>query len=786
MGISKLYPPQGEALDHVYQGKNLVLSVPTASGKSLVAYLAILRGLAQGGKGLYIVPLRALASEKFDDLKEILPKGYSVVMSTGDFDESDKSIMRHDVIVATSEKADSLFRHRPGFLKEFSVVVADEVHLITDPGRGHILEVLLTRLRQLSPETQLLALSATIPNSQELADWLEAVHLKSEWRPVTLKEGVFQGGVLHFQDPEDEMNAENSPSAPRKIGRGDPVGTLVKDGLRDGGQSLVFVNTRRSAEVEAKRLISSLEHNTDAEKLLEISNLLLSTQDEPTDIITRLSRCVEGGCGFHHAGLGNTQRKIMEKAFKLGHIKALVATPTLAAGINLPARRVVIRDLTRFGGRNTGNQPIANLELKQMAGRAGRPGYDPFGEAIFITRKPEDVSRIFRDVIHGKTERIESKLGVAPILRIHIISSIASGFVASYSELMTFLSGTLYAHQFGIREAEVREAIAFLQENGMILTPSPHGSSNISNASTTSNTSDTSDIFDSSDTSDTFNTSNISNTSDTSNTSDFVTADRIQGPMNDAELRTTPFGKLISDLYIDPKSAVIMKRALENSPGKLATPLSYLHAICAAPDMLTLYAREGEMGDLLMMAEHYADELFLSPMDTVVYGRNQGLAHELYAEELKTALLLKRWIDEVDENTITRSFNIGPGDLRNRVDSAQWLLHALERIASLFHFEHQELKKILRRIVYGVKEELLPLVDLKGIGRVRARILYNGGYTDVGRLKKAKVEDLLAMEGIGKASIFSIMEQIGRDMSEYVEADQEIKRLQRSLLDFGL
>ena len=251
-------------------------------------------------------------------------------------------------------------------------------------------------------------------------------------------------------------------------------------------------------------------------------------------------------------------------------------------------------------------------------------------------------------------------------------------------------------------------------------------------------------------------------------------------------LRTTPFGKLISDLYIDPKSAVVMRRALIGSAGKTATPLSYLQAIAATPDMLTLYAREGEMGELLMKAEAYADELFLSPLDREVYGENQGLAHELFAEELKTAILLKRWIDEVDENTITRSFGIGPGDLRNRVDTARWLLHAMERIAALFHFERDGLKKVLRRIVYGVKEELIPLVALKGVGRVRARILFNGGYRDVSMLKKAEVEDLWAMDGIGKVSVFRIMEQLGRDMSEYEEADQEIRRLQRSLLDFGI
>ncbi len=444
MGITSLYPPQKEALDKVLQGGNLVLSVPTASGKSLVAYLTILAGLSRGKKGLYIVPLRALAAEKFEEISVLLPKGYRAVMSIGDYEETDRKLMTYDVIVATSEKADSLFRHRPDFLKEFSVVVADEVHLITVPERGHILEVLLTRIRQANPEAQILALSATIPNSEEIAEWLDAAHIRSEWRPVDLKEGVYHDGIITF------------PSETREIGKGDPVKALVRDGLESGGQCLVFVNSRRSTEAEAKRLGTTVKTYADTEKLQEIAELLITTQNEPNRIVDRLAECVSKGTGFHHAGLGNTQRRIIEKSFKSGLLKALVATPTLAAGINLPARRVIIRDLFRYGGKQVGNRPIPNLELKQMAGRAGRPGYDPYGEALFVVKKEDDVTRVMDNLINGETERIESKLGVAPTLRIHIVSSIASGFVSTYTELLEFLNGTFCAHQYGINELAVR------------------------------------------------------------------------------------------------------------------------------------------------------------------------------------------------------------------------------------------------------------------------------------------------------------------------------------------
>lgn len=229
-----------------------------------------------------------------------------------------------------------------------------------------------------------------------------------------------------------------------------------------------------------------------------------------------------------------------------------------------------------------------------------------------------------------------------------------------------------------------------------------------------------------------------------------------------------------------------MKRALDNSLGKVHTPLSYFQTIAATPDMITLYIRESELGDYFEQALYLKDELFLFPGDPLIYGENDIIANEFFAEELKTAILLNKWIDEIPEDTLTTTFNIGPGDLRNKVETARWLLHAMERIAALYHFDHRILKNVIRRITYGVKEELLPLVVFKGIGRVRARLLHKHGYRDAGNLKKADIHDLLEIDGIGKSTVLRIMEELGRDVSEIMEADEEIQRLQKTLFEFGI
>src|SRR6266545_3827100 len=226
-GIEELYPPQADAIGPALLGENLVLAIPTASGKSLVAYLAILASVLRGGKALYIVPLRALAAEKYEALKDFEPLGIKVGISVGDYDSADPTLEKLDVIVATSERADSLLRHRTNWLQRLSVVVADEVHLINDADRGPTLEVTLAKLRQVNPKAQVLALSATIKNSEELARWLEAEHVKSNWRPVPLKEGVYHDGLVHFIDQSLQEVKQGE----------DDISGLVMDITASGGQT---------------------------------------------------------------------------------------------------------------------------------------------------------------------------------------------------------------------------------------------------------------------------------------------------------------------------------------------------------------------------------------------------------------------------------------------------------------------------------------------------------------------------------------------------------------------
>jgi helicase len=199
-GIDKLRPSQTKSIQAgLLEGKSLLVCTPTASGKTLVAEMAMLTAiLNRKGKAIYIVPLKALATEKNKDFQRKYGHLIKIGMSIGDFDSSDPYLHTYDLIITTSEKLDSLTRHHAPWLREVAVVVVDEIHLLNDPGRGPTLEILITILKQMLKKVQFIGLSATIGNEEELAGWLNAELVHDTWRPVELHKGIYHEGKIEF------------------------------------------------------------------------------------------------------------------------------------------------------------------------------------------------------------------------------------------------------------------------------------------------------------------------------------------------------------------------------------------------------------------------------------------------------------------------------------------------------------------------------------------------------------------------------------------------------------
>ncbi len=700
-GIDVLYPPQQKALAPLFKNKNIVVAAPTSSGKSLIAYMAAMNAVLQGGRAIYIVPLKALASEKYEDLSEYSHLGAKVGLFVGDVEESARNIDRYNIVVATSEKVDSMLRHRTKWLEGLKVVIADEVHLINEPDRGPTLEIVLSRLRQVNPGLHMVALSATIKNSLEIAMWLDAEHIKDDFRPVKLHEGVFHEGEIFFLDNK------RTKITPQR----DQLFDLLSDTVQGGGQCLIFVNSRRNAETLAQRLGKWLVPGLPLElknDLEDLSSGIIKGQSERTSLGDGLGKCANNGVAFHHAGLTYDQRKAVEGAFKKGLLKGLCATPTLAAGINLPARRVIIRDVFRFDSQYGGIRPLPVMEVKQMAGRAGRPGLDPYGEAILLAKNRDQRDQMITEYLLAEPEPIYSKLAAQPALRMHILGAIATGYASSVKSLTEFFETTFYGQQREVwmMEDEIGNALEFLKTEELI-------------------------------------------------------------EEKDEALKATTFGKITSNLYIDPRSAVILRDSILEFDSKGSTDeFSLLLAVCLTTDMNTLYYREKEFEDIRAFLAS-RKEFLLNPIP-----EGHPLEQEMFFKSAKTAMMLLDWAEERSEDQITKKYNIGPGDIRVRVEVAKWLMGAMKELTKLFsEKENPLLLSLSTRVMYGINRELIDLVSLRGVGRVRARLLYDKGYKDQVMLKEAKLRDLSAIRGLGTVLARKILLQLGVDADSLEDAD---------------
>jgi len=650
------------------EGKNLLISIPTASGKTLLAEMAMWSRIAAGGKCLYIVPLRALASEKYDEFSK---KGViRVGIATGDLDRTDAYLGENDIIVATSEKTDSLLRNRTPWLSQITCIVLDEVHLIGSENRGATLEMVITKLRYTNPDMQIIGLSATIGNPAQLAEWLDATLITSTWRPVDLRQGVYYNGKIRFSDSERPIQGKT---------KHDDL-NLCLDTIEEGGQCLVFVSSRRNAEGFAKKAAGALKAGSPDSKALAQELRRLRDRDEGNV----LADCVERGAAFHHAGLIRQERTIIEEGFRNGYIEVIAATPTLAAGLNLPARRVIIRDYNRFTS-GLGMVPIPVGEYHQMAGRAGRPHLDPYGEAVLLAKDAPSVERLFETFIDAEAERIDSQCVDDASLCAHILSLIATGFAHDQEALSSFMERTFYFFQHPKTRSLPRlvaDAIRFLTTAGMV--------------------------------------------EERENT-----------------LSATRLGSLVSRLYLNPCTARLILDSLKSC--KTPTLIGLLHVICVSPDMQRLYLKAADTQLLRTFLFKHKDDLIL-PLPF------EQEEEELWLSGLKTALVLTDWADEFSEGMIEERYGIGAGDLYNIVDSGKWLLHGTERLVSVEMPEMSQVVKTLSvRVHHGVKPELLPLVALRNIGRVRARSLYNAGYQDPEAVARAGLSTIARIIGEGIA-----------------------------------
>ncbi|MFW6321682.1 MAG: ATP-dependent DNA helicase, partial [Halohasta sp.] len=730
-------------------------------GKTLIAELAMLSAIERGGTALYIVPLRALASEKKTEFERWEEHGFSVGVSTGNYDSSGEWLASRDIIVATSEKVDSLVRNNAPWIDDLSCVVADEVHLVDDRNRGPTLEVTLAKLRRINPGLQVVALSATVGNADEVADWLDAELVHSEWRPIDLRMGVHFGNAINFDDgSQREVPVERSQ---RK------TEALVDDTLDEGGSTLVFVNSRRNAESAAKRQGGVVGRRLDGDEKAELQDLAEEIRGvSDTETSDDLAACVEQGAAFHHAGLASDHRSLVEDAFRDRLLKVICATPTLAAGVNTPSRRVIVRDWRRYDGEFGGMKPLDVLEIHQMCGRAGRPGLDPYGEAVLLAKNADTMDELFERYIWADPEPVRSKLAAEPALRTHLLATIASGFANSRDGLLEFLDATLYATQTaddGRLSTVTDSVLAYLEANEFI--EREDGTLRATNIGHTVSRLYL-DPMSAAEIVDGLRYAEENRGAASASTS---RRQRERPAADDAEPPTDGFVSA-SDLRTGDETEGDGESAAEGEvdAGEPArpSPLGLYHLVSRTPDMYELYLKSGDRETYTELCyEHESEFLGRVPSEY------EEVEFESWLSALKTAKLLDDWAGEVDEDRITERYGVGPGDIRGKVETAEWLLGAAEQLAGTLELSSRvAVREAKKRIEYGVREELIDLAGVRNVGRKRARRLFEAGIESRADLREADKGVVLgALRGRQKTAE-TILKNVGREDPSMDDVDE--------------
>lgn len=438
----------------VLAGRSLVVSAPTSSGKTMIGELAAIKGFIDRKRSLFLLPMRALVADKFDEFsKKYGALGLRIIRATGEINDDIPSLLRgrYDICLLTYEKAAALLLAYPHILRGIGSVIIDEVQMLADRSRGANLEFLLTLLRYRQREglrPQLVLLSAVIGDTNGLERWLAAGMLKSTVRPVPLLEGVLRlDGRFRYLDPSTDLERSEQyvQPEPRKGSAQDVLIPLARKLTRMGDSMIIFRETKSETRRVAAYIAENLSLPAATSALKELP------QTDPSGASLALRKSLQHGVAFHNADLTQRERQVIESAFRdSGEVKVLVATTTLAMGVNTPASTVAIAGL-----EHPGDEPYSVAEYKNMVGRAGRLGFTEAGKAMIICLNPAEEHRFWTSYVKGQPEPLISRFlttdSLLLITRVLAAVDKAKFPCMNEQQIVGFIQSSFGAFQQGLR-----------------------------------------------------------------------------------------------------------------------------------------------------------------------------------------------------------------------------------------------------------------------------------------------------------------------------------------------
>ena len=723
----------------LFDGGNLLVQAPTSSGKTFVGEMAAVQTALRRKQVVYLVPLRALAEEKYRDFSEKYSDyGIRVIISSRDHREFDRDLEsgNFSIAVVVYEKLSQLLVRRPERLQEIELIVADELELLSDVERGGMVEILLTRIVQ-SP-CRLIGLSAVIGEAERLAKWMDAELVRYERRPVELRYGVLHEGVFRYRTYNEFSEAEETLVDAQSESAWESLTQNVCAFSERGESCLVFVKAKQEARRGAELLAQRIDQAAATDAIEALQGL------DATCAREILQTTLNSGVGFHSTDLAPEERRIVEEAFQRGEIRVMVSTSTLAVGLNMPARNVFItaekwRYDQRFG--MPWKAPIQRSEYENMGGRAGRygAGYE-FGRSILVATTPFDAETLWRRYVEGEREAVQPRLAKEP-LENYVLRLVASRFCVTEEELLTFLEGTLsgqwvWKELYTLEEIEfrVRAAVNRAMDAGTMAKDAEGG------------------------------------------------------------LEATPFGFAVASKGIAIATARELEQWLGESETRPWTELDLILAAALTPDAqmhsVGLTAQEYDGADYPGQLKKTAAGEELSADVPLNRFRNCNLVpffDEVRA--IKIALFLNEWIDHVPLRELEERYRTMTGQVLAAAEQVSWLIDAAAAIASARGCASgfiERIRALSQRVQRGLRAEALPLAYLgaPGIPRSALAALVSHGLHSPQALVDTSAGDLgrlVTREDAARLKAWALRQL--KEEGEDVESDAPIKGLPVLVVD---
>ena len=691
-----LLPVQEVAVQRygLFDGRSLLISSPTSSGKTFVGEMAALRAAFAGKRVLYLTPLRALAEEKYETFRTRYGTyGVKVVVATRDRREFDHDIEHGDfhLAVLVYEKLAQLLVRHPYLLRTVALVVVDELQMLGDPERGSGLELTLTKLLSAVPRPQLLGLSAVLREAEQVADWLDADLLLQDERPVELYRGVVLGDRFRYRTYNSGEEGEER-LAP--IGSDDPREILyahVTHLARQGEQILIFLKGKR----DTVRCVLEL---AEASELTPATAALAALEPlEETSLKAQLRDALAGGVAFHHADLTSAERAIVEAAYRQGEVRVIACTTTLAFGVNLPASTVFIEAVKWDTDKRTGTAievPLSWAEYENISGRAGRLGFhEEFGRSVLIATNQFQADLLWRGYVMGEQEQFTPAPGQTGLAD-RILNLIASKVCLSTDELQAFLDLTyLGFQQRGKRAPASDEAERAL---------------------------------------------------------DVLVTAQLVNRSEDGRLEASTLGEVAARKGIRAATAVKLARFFESAQGRDVSELELFYALSLTEDgqkmQIPLSSAEHRGRGYESKVGEWIRERGYEPGDELQKLLNtRMLPTAQEARSAKLSLLLLGWINGDELSSLENRCQCYAGTILTLTDEVSWLVDAAAEIAEVMGWASaKHLSELAERARLGVAPPSLELAraQLPGLNREEIKTLVSAGFDSPMAVREASPEAL--------------------------------------------